>query len=274
MFPGVSGFHWSAGHIIFLTAFGLVLATIVSAVWAALWRTVGHIRSRRADAIRWHLDFSDLPERERACRHALSGSAPGRVCPQAFDCRTCERHATFAALEAASGAEAGIPGTLDYPARRYYHRGHTWVEPLRDGTLTIGLDDLGSRIAGKVERVELPAAGREIAANSVAWTIQSAGRKVRVRAPIDGIVVDTGGPEKGWYLKVRPRETPADLRHLLAGAEVGAWLRGELDRLQTQLAPAVTGANLPDGGVLLPDLPAAMPNAAWDLIAAAMFLEP
>jgi glycine cleavage system H lipoate-binding protein len=252
----------------------LVLATILATLSAALWRTVGHIRFKRADAIRWHLDFSDLPEQERACRHALSGSAPGRVCPRAFDCCGCDQHAGYAAIEAASGAGAGIPGTLDYPARRYYHRGHTWVEPLKDGTLAIGLDDLGSRIAGKVKCVGLPAAGREIAANSVAWTIESAGCEIRVRAPIDGTVVATGGPDQGWYLKVRPRETPVDLRHLLSGAEVGAWLRGELDRLQMQLAPAATGANLADGGVLLPDLPAAMPNAPWELISAAMFLEP
>jgi hypothetical protein len=47
-----------------------------------------------------------------------------------------------------------------------------------------------------------------------------------------------------------------------------------LDRLQVMLSPEATGATLADGGNLLSDLPAAMPEAPWESVSSAMFLEP
>ena len=146
MFPGVNGFHWSPIHIVFLTIFGLVLTTVGVTLILALYRTIRDMRLGKADGIRWHQDFEDLPANERSCRHALMGSAPGRICPRALDCRGCPDHAGFAALESQQPAEVAC--ALDYPAQRYYHRGHTWVEPLADGTLAIGLDDLGNSHRG------------------------------------------------------------------------------------------------------------------------------
>ena len=276
MFPGVDGFHWTLTHILFLTIFALVLSTVAVTAVAAALRTVRKIRRGHSDRIRWKADFEDLPGAERACRHAITGTAPGRVCPNALDCRVCDQHAHFAALEdpCDSGADLGLPYGLHYPARRYYDRGHTWVELSDDGLLTVGLDDLGLRLAGRFDRMELPRVGKRLSTRGRAWTIVSGGIKVKVRSPISGIVVATGGPADGWYLKVRPARQPADLRHLLRGPEVGAWLRHELERLQILLAPASTGPSLADGGTLEPDLPEAQPNADWHNVYSAMFLEP
>ena len=98
------------------------------------------------------------------------------------------------------------------------------------------------------------------------------GHEIRVRAPIDGTVVATGGDEEGWYLKLRPRN-PADLRHLLRGAEVSGWLSGEIDRLQLQFSAPDAPPCLADGGTLMPELMDAMPAADWDAVLAATFLE-
>ena len=97
---------------------------------------------------------------------------------------------------------------------------------------------------------------------------------MRLRAPIDGEVVATGGPGQDWFLKVRPVEPKPNLTHLLRGAEVSAWLRAELERLQIMVSPGTTGPTLADGGTLEHDLPKAMPKAPWDLVSDAMFLEP
>lgn len=264
MFPGVSGFHWSFGHILFLTLFGLVLAAVAITTLTALWRT------RKAHST-WHSDFEDLPEAERQCRHALTGTAPGRTCPNAFDCRGCQQHAHFAALE--RDAELGPRFGMDFPAHRMYDRGHTWVEPVANDEMLIGLDDLALRLLGRVDHVELPAPGTQLVARGAGWTVRRGEETVRFRSPIDGVVMATGGPEDGWYLKVKT-EPEADLRHLLSGAEVSAWLRCELDRLQMMLSPATTGPSLADGGLLENDLPEAAPNADWASVYPAMFLEP
>jgi hypothetical protein len=79
-----------------------------------------------------------------------------RTCPNAFDCNRCPDYDRFASMRAAAGTNAF---GLDYPAGRGYDRGHTWVRQEDDGVITIGLDDLGERVIGTPEAVELPAPG-------------------------------------------------------------------------------------------------------------------
>ena len=85
--------------------------------------------------------------------------------------------------------------------------------------------------------------------------------------------VITGGPDRGWYLKVRP-EPAQGLRHLLRGEEVGAWIARELERLQLQLGNPETAPSLADGGILMSGLMESMPDADWDTVLAGTFLEP
>ena len=117
-----------------------------------------------------------------------------------------------------------------------------------------------------------PSQGSEIESNGIAWRMMKNGHEIRVRAPIDGTVVATGGDKEGWYLKLRPHK-PVDLRHLLRGAEVPGWLSGELDRLQLQFSAPDAPPCLADGGTLMPNLMDAMPAADWDAVLAATFLE-
>ncbi|MBS1858144.1 MAG: glycine cleavage system protein H [Acidobacteria bacterium] len=269
MFPGVDGFHWTFGHVVFLGLFFAVALTIFTTVVRAVWRSVEDFRSRRATAICWDLEFAGMPEAERCCRHELAGRVAERTCPNSFDCRRCAEYEKFAALPASSPATSF---GLDYPAGRLYHRGHTWVRPESDGTYTIGLDDLASHLVGKPDSVELPEPGAAIDANGTAWTLRKGRNEVRVRAPIDGTVVETGGADRGWYLRVRPEGEP-NLRHLLQGPEVTAWLSKELERLQIQLGAPDAAPSLADGGILMDGLMDAMPQADWDNALASTFLE-
>ena len=272
MFPGVSGFHWSPIHIVFLTLFNLVLMGILSVVTLAWRRTRRHLRSHQAGRIRWHVDFEDLPAAERQCRHALTQSAPERICPRAFDCRECGEHARFAALE--SGMSRADTFGLDYPEHRFYHRGHTWVEPQPDGTVLVGLDDLGARVTGRTGRIAWPKPGVRLVLNGPAWSIWKGKQETQIRAPLDGTVISVEATPNGECLRLRPLAEPLNVQHLLQGPEVSAWLRSEVDRLQIQLSTKTLGATLADGGELLEDLPAALPNAPWDEISASIFLEP
>lgn len=270
MFPGVDGFHWSPIHIIFLSAFGMVIAVLAATLGLALVRTVRDLRAGREVAIAWHSDFEDLPRGERLCRHAFAGAAPGRVCERGFDCRECETHPRIAAMEARPPVT--IAAGLDYPDSRLYHRGHTWVEPQADGTALVGLDDLGARVVGAAARVELPEAGTRLRVNGPAWQVTSMGCTVWVRSPLDGEVVEQGAPGGRWRLRVQPDHGVKGDAHLLRGDEARAWANAEMDRLMVLLSNTPAGAVLADGGVLVPDPRKTLPDAAWDEVSAAIFL--
>jgi len=269
MFPWIDGFHWSVVHIVFLTLFFAVVLTILATFFSAIWRTASDFRTHRATEKCWRMNFAELPEAERHCRHELAGRVQSRICDNAFDCLHCLKYADFAKLPAKiSSQNVGI----NYSDNLFYHRGHTWVRQEDDGTLTVGLDDLASRLIGHPDSAELPMKDSELECNGVAWRMMKNGHEIRVRAPIDGTVIGTGGAEDGWYLRLRPRG-PLDLRHLLRGGEVPGWLSGELDRLQLQFSASKARPCLADGGTLMSELMDAMPEADWDSVLAATFLE-
>jgi glycine cleavage system H protein len=274
MFPGVDGFQWSFGHVLFLALFFAIALTICGTIVSAAWRTRQDFRTHRAIDLCWKSDFSELPASERRCRHELAGRVISRTCDNAFDCRHCEKYSQFAVLPSVGVAhDLG----LNYPEDRLYHRGHTWVKPEEDGTVLIGLDELADHVLGTPDGVELPEIGSEIELNGTAWRMKKNRNEIRVRAPIEGTIVATGGANEGWYLKVRPRfgaDDPLTLRHLLRGPEIRGWVARELERLQLQLRAPDTRPALADGGVLIRGLMDAVPNADWGNVLADTFLEP
>jgi len=269
MFPWVDGFHWSLAHIVFLSLFFAVVLTILATAVSAAWHTAMEFQSHHATEICWRLNFAELPEGERRCRHELAGRVGSRICDNAFDCRHCVKYAELAALPAkALSPNVGI----EYSDKLLYHRGHTWVRLEDDSTSTVGLDEFARHLVGHPDSVQLPMIGSETESNGIAWRMMKNGHEIRVRTPIDGTVVSTGGDGDGWYLRLRPRG-PLDLRHLLSGTEACGWLAAEIDRLQVQFSGPEAKACLADGGTLMPELMDAMPEVDWDTVLAATFLE-
>ena len=277
MLPWNYGFQWNLGHITFLGAFYCVLTAIAVTVIAALRRSRRALQDNRVEEIGWHADFHDLPACDRVCRHVLTGEFQCRECPHAFDCRECETHAKLIArhpLAMPDSQEEDLFG-MAFPLDRFYHRGHAWAHPEPDGTVTVGLDELGSRLLGTPDSVELPRPGAHVEANGTAFRVHKRDANVRVLSPVDGEVVETGGTDRGWYLRVRPTATgePA-FRHLLRGAEIHPWLLREMERLQLVLAAPDGAPSLADGGVPVADIAASYPKADWDAVCGEMFLEP
>lgn len=273
MFPWTDGFRWTLNHVIFLSLFFCVVSTIAATVVSAIRRSARDLQAQPAAEIGWKSEFATLPRSERCCRHELAGRVSSRTCPNAFDCRHCGEYSQFAALPASVTVDnLGIPYSND----RFYHRGHTWVEPQPDGTLAIGLDELADKLIGVPDTIAMPEVGSELALNETAWSMKKNGKKVRVRMPVEGKVVAIGSPNDQWYVKVRPQldaNDPATLMHLLRGPEVHGWLNRELERLQLQLRTPNTQPSLADGGVLVHGLMDAVPDADWDTVLADTFLE-
>jgi hypothetical protein len=277
MFPWNYGFHWTTGTIIFMGAFYTVLLIVGTTVLNAVLRSRRALSKNKVEHIRWHSDFHDLPSECRTCRHVLTGEFSSRECPNAFDCRGCTTHAKLIALRPQANPvqmEEEIFG-MSFPLDRFYHRGHTWVRRESDGTVTVGLDELGKRLLGKPDAVVLPQPGEHVETNGTAFRMRRRDADVAVLSPVDGEVVATGGPEQEWYLKLKPvaSDEPA-FRHLLRGAEVKPWLMREMERLQLALSSEIGAASLADGGVPVDDIAAAYPEADWDAVCGNMFLRP
>jgi glycine cleavage system H protein len=263
-------------HTIFLTAFYSVVAAITITVAAALVRSVLALGRGQAAGIRWQSDFHDLPAADRDCRHVLTGEFASRKCPNAFDCRRCATHARWIEQHppaAVAEPEEDVYG-MSFPLDRFYHRGHTWARPEADGTVTVGLDDLGRRLLGAPDALALPAPGTRLVANGPAFRVRKRGADVRVLSPVDGDVVETAGTGRDWLLRVKPAGGVCDSRHLLSGWEVRPWLTRELERLQLTLSPDGASPSLADGGVPVADIAAQYPGADWDAVCGEMFLEP
>jgi glycine cleavage system H protein len=281
MFPWVYGFEWNAANVIFLGIFFGVVIVILSTLTVAVLRSRKTLQARATHAIRWETDFEDLPEVARVCRHEMDGHFQHRTCQHGFECGECETHRGIVAGD--SGTPAGTRGwEADGTSRigsggrpqRYYHRGHTWVQPEADGTMTIGLDDFGTRLIGPGPDAVLPKVGYRLHVNGRAWKFTKGGATVRVRSPIAGEVVAVGGRAQGWYLKMQPTNGVADLRPLLRGTEMRPWLGREMERLQQVLGPQGVGVRLTDGGELVDDVTKFCKGAHWDVVCGEMLLEP
>lgn len=274
MFPWSPEFVWDAGHLAFFGAFYTVLAAIGAVLWLGVRRALADARWGGAHRIAWHAAFEDLPARDRACRHQLTGEAPARVCDNAFDCRHCVAHAALEALRSAPAAEEAIagPAGLQLPPDRLYHRGHLFAKPEPDGTVTIGLDDLARRLVRRGEIVERPQPGARLELEGAALRLRTRGSEVRLLSPLGGVVLGTAGDGVDVTVHLDP-ERPLDTRHLLAGREVEPWAMREVERLQALLGTRELGTALADGGELLLDLGAAIPGHRVDGVLGGMFLD-
>jgi hypothetical protein len=273
--PGVYGFAWDTGHVVFLGVFYAVVTVVLSTVAVASTRAARDFRAGAADRIRWQAEFAELSPVARRCRHELAGELAGRMCANGFDCRTCPVHAQMAAAGQAGSAEGPLVaavGGVDVPADRLYHRGHAWVRLAEEGTAEVGLDDLATRVVGVPDSVELPEVGSHLCVGGTGWRVSRRGVVARVLSPVDGTVIERGGPGNTFLLRVR-LDGDASTRHLLAGAEARAWMLREEERLQLALSPPSVGAVLADGGTLVRDLAGAVTPGELETACAEVFLE-
>ena len=116
------------------------------------------------------------------------------------------------------------------PADLKYLQSHEWAKALPDGTVLIGITDYAQSSLGDLVFVEVPKAGRKLAAGEACAVVESVKAASDVYAPIAGEVVEANpalsdAPETlnsdpygaGWLWKLKPAN-PADVGKLLDAA--------------------------------------------------------
>ena len=110
---------------------------------------------------------------------------------------------------------------MNAPEGLKYAETHEWLRGESDGTVTIGITDHAQAALGDLVYVDLPAAGRTVAAGEACAVVESVKAASDVYAPIAGEIVESnpalaGAPEKvnedayaAWLFRMRPADPGA-----------------------------------------------------------------
>jgi len=165
-----------------------------------------------------------------------------------------------------------------------YHPGHTWLVKERQHLARVGADEFAAKLAGKIQKIELPKPGQWIRQGQTAWTLYRNGERTSMVSPIEGEVVEVN-PDvvndpsllrhdpygKGWLMSVHVPDEEGTWRNLLPANMVKGWMKEAVARLYAR-QPAFVGAVAADGGRPMDDLLAGIPGAEWHRITAEFFL--
>jgi len=170
---------------------------------------------------------------------------------------------------------AAATGWFEVPADVALHPGHTWARALADGTVAVGLDDLGHRLLGPVENAELPRAGERVAQGDLVLRLGAGGKSVGLLSPVDGEVVaynaeiatrpgESAEPYgRGWLFKVKPTQWKRNQAQLLSGAAARDFVEEQARRLYESLSPEPQ-AHLQDGGTPISGIAREVDPEHWD----------
>ena len=144
---------------------------------------------------------------------------------------------------------------------------HTWSKPNRDGTITIGLDELLGRMVGAAERVTVPASGAMTDPTFADLGVEVNGRSLRFAAPVAGTVVEANTEVlnkpsliasdpygKGWLVRVKSGQEDIAASKQYVVAQPVEWLKQQVASIRDFIAiNARQGqlAVLQEGGLLV-----------------------
>lgn len=147
---------------------------------------------------------------------------------------------------------ASIEGVL-VPGQLRYHAGHTWLDEESPGVARAGADAFAAKLAGPVERVELPLPRRWIRQGQPAFKIWRGTECMELPSPVEGEIVEVNSAlaadpgllsrdpyNAGWLIKVNVPDPEVVRANLLPPHLVQAWMREEVRRTR-RTEPAVRG---------------------------------
>lgn len=222
--------------------------------------------------------FPELPPERRVCRYYFGNQAGAPVyCENEYDCASCHIHRKMmaAGLGQMDEYKCGLKvAGVAFPLDRYYHRGHVWARPERNGYVRVGMDNLAVQVAGSAAEVRLPVAGEMLEQGECSFSVtRRDGKVLPFLSPMSGEVVavnpalkddlaDSKKNANSWVMVIKPFSLSRELQNLLFGMEAAKWFRYEMDSL-VKLASVESKESefAADGGALDVERLSAFP---WD----------
>lgn len=168
--------------------------------------------------------------------------------------------------------EASQPSLSEWfhiPENYYYHQGHTWA--LMEGdVIKVGIDDFAQKLIGRLSGISLPRRGTNLVQGEEGLKVKVDGREIPLLSPVTGEVIEVNeevlrspslineDPYGAWLLKVKPSKK-GQIRNLLTGALVGAWMENAVDRLRERI-----GTVYQDGGMVVSGIARAVDPGNWE----------
>ncbi len=148
-----------------------------------------------------------------------------------------------------------------------FHPGHTWVLDEGRQNARVGIDAFAGDLFGKIDSIEIADLNRWVRQGQKLCTMTREGRSIDLLSPIEGVLVSVNhevlknpslmvdDPYKnGWLCVVKAPELSTNVKNLLHGPLVPAWMQNSMARMSAmlqQLNPALAqDGGLPIKGLL------------------------
>lgn len=185
----------------------------------------------------------------------------------------------------AARLQPALVGGFAVPENLRYHPGHTWALSESPNLVRVGMDDFASKLAGKVDSINLPQRGQWIRQGQKMCTLYRDDVAVDMVSPIEGSVSDINqavikDPKlalsdpygEGWLVTVQAPDAKTSFKNLFGGPLARWWTEESASRLQRRMPMQMAGALAQDGGVAMNDLSAHIPDQEWLPLAKEFFL--
>ena len=130
------------------------------------------------------------------------------------------------------------------PDDLYYHKEHFWAK-VEGNSVTVGTTDFAQKLAGQIVYIELPPAGKAVEQGKPCGSMESGKWVGRIYAPISGKVessnqdledspefINESPYEKGWMFKISASNLQDDLKNLMKGNALEAFIKSEIERVK------------------------------------------
>ena len=156
---------------------------------------------------------------------------------------------------------------FEAPDEYCFHPGHTWVVDEGRQNARVGVDAFAGNLIGKIDSIEVVDLNRWVRQGQPLCTITRDGRSVEMLCPVEGVLVSVNHEvlknpnlivddpyRNGWLCQIKAPEMSTNVKNLLRGAIVPAWMQNSLARVAgmvQQMNPALAqDGGLPVKGLL------------------------